>query len=127
MRTSGAAAGGLLALVALVIIASTIRLTVFARRTEIEVMRLVGATSGFIRGPFVVEGAITGACGAAAAFGVVVGIYVAVARAARASLPFVPLPSAQEVAVDLSWKILCWGVLIGVVGSLLAVRRHLRT
>jgi len=126
VRTFGAAAGGALALVALVIIGSTIRLTVFARRTEIEVMRLVGATAGFIRWPFVVEGAITGACGAVVAFVSVVALYAAVTHGARATLPFVPLPPVEQVALALVWKLILWGVVIGVVGSLLAVRRHLR-
>ena len=128
VRAFGAAAGGVLALIALVVIASTIRLTVHARRAEIEVMRLVGATAWFVRWPFVVEGVVTGACGALAALAVVAGSYALVARSARASLPFLllPLPTVQEVALDLSWKLLLWGVVIGAAGSLLAVRRYLR-
>ena len=126
VRAFGAAAGGALALIALVVIASTIRLTVYARRAEIEVMRLVGATTWFVRWPFVVEGAVTGVCGALVALAVVAGAYALVARSAHASLPFLPLPTAQEVAVDLSWKLLLWGMVIGVAGSLLAVRRYLR-
>ncbi|HYM70625.1 MAG TPA: permease-like cell division protein FtsX [bacterium] len=126
VRVFGAVVGGALALVALVIIASTIRLTVFARRAEIEVMRLVGATAWFIRWPFVVEGAVTGACGAAGAFVAVAGLYALVVHSARSSLPFLPLPEPEQVALGLLWKLLVWGVVIGVVGSLLAVRRHLR-
>jgi len=78
VRLVGAAAGGILALVALITIASTIRLTVFARRGEIEVMRLVGATAWFIRWPFVVEGAITGAAGACVAVIAVLAAYALV-------------------------------------------------
>ena len=89
-------------------------------------MRLVGATAWFVRWPFVVEGAITGTCGAVAALVVVAGVYGLIARSAHASLPFLPLPTAQEVALDLSWKLLLWGVVIGVAGSLLAVRRYVR-
>jgi cell division transport system permease protein len=126
VRGFGAATGGVLALIALVVISSTIRLTVYARRAEIEVMRLVGATAWFVRWPFVVEGAVTGACGALAAFAIVAGAYGVVAHGAEASVPFLPLPGAQEVAFDLSWKLLLWGVVIGVAGSLLAVRRYVR-
>jgi len=126
VRGFGAAAGGVLALIALVVIASTIRLTVYARRAEIEVMRLVGATAWFVRWPFVVEGAVTGACGALAALVLVAGSYAVLAGSAHASLPFLPLPTPQEVALDLSWKLLVWGIVIGVAGSLLAVRRYLR-
>jgi len=126
VRLFGAAAGGALAVVALIIIASTIRLTVFARRTEIEVMRLVGATAWFIRWPLVIEGAITGACGACAAVIIVLGVYALAAYGARGTLPFLPLPGPEQVALAVSWNLLLWGVVIGVVGRLLAVRRYLR-
>jgi hypothetical protein len=60
------------------------------------------------------------------AFVAVAGLYAAVAHGAQISLPFLPLPGAEQVALALFWKLLTWGVVIGVVGSLLAVRRHLR-
>lgn len=126
LRLAGAWAGGALALATLVIIAGAIQLTVLARRAEIEVMRLVGATSWFIRGPFLVEGAMTGACGAAGAVLFVAGAYTVVASAARTSLPFLPLPAPEQVALDVSWKLLLGGVAIGILGSLLAVRKHVR-
>lgn len=126
VRVGGTAAGVILACIALVVIAGTIRLTVFARRAEIEVMRLVGATAWFIRWPFVVEGAVTGACGAAGAAVAVATGYALLARSAARALPFVPLPGAGEVAFDVVWKLLVWGVLIGTVASLLAVRRYVR-
>jgi cell division transport system permease protein len=125
VRVGGAIVAGLLALVAMIIIVSTVRLTVFARRTEIEVMRLVGATSWFIRWPLVVEGALTGAVGAFAAVLLVAGMYAWLVVGAGASLPFLPLPSAEQVALTVTWKLLLWGVLIGTGGSLLAVRRYL--
>src|SRR6266513_345999 len=125
VRLGGAAAGGLLALAAVIIVLNTIRLTVFARRAEIEVMRLVGATAWFIRWPFVVEGALTGAAGALAALVLVAGAYTWLAWGARLSLPFLLLPSPQQVALMLAWKLMLWGVLIGIGGSLLAVRRYL--
>jgi cell division transport system permease protein len=126
VRLAGDAAGAALALVALVIIASAIRLTVFARRAEIEVMRLVGATAWFIRWPFLVEGAITGGCGAGGAVLLVAGAYTVVAYGARASLPFLLLPAPEQVALSVSWKLVLWGVVIGIIGSVLAVRRYLR-
>jgi cell division transport system permease protein len=125
VRWGGVVLGGALALVAVIIIVSTIRLTVFARRTEIEVMRLVGATAWFIRWPFVVEGALTGAAGAGLALLVVAGGYTWAAWGARASLPFLPLLSPGPVALMLAWKLSLWGICIGVGGSLLAVRRYL--
>lgn len=126
VRVGGTVATGVLALVALIIITSTIRLTVFARRAEIEVMRLVGATAGFIRWPFIVEGATTGACGALAAFLLVAGAYAALALRTQAVPTFLPLPAPEQVALAVLWKLLLWGVLLGILGSLLAVRRYLR-
>jgi cell division transport system permease protein len=126
VRVTGEVVAGLLAVVALIVIASTIRLTVLARRAEIEVMRLVGATAWFIRWPFVVEGAVTGACGAAVAVGVTSGAYAVLAGGLGSWLPFVPFPPADQVALDVSWKLLAWGVGIGVLGSVLAVRRSVR-
>jgi len=126
VRLAGTAAGVFLAGVALIVIAATIRLTVFARRTEIEVMRLVGATAWFIRWPFVVEGAVTGACGACGAAAVVGAGYALLIRGAAQALPFVSLPGAGEVAFEIVWKLLIWGVLIGVAASLFAVRRYVR-
>ena len=126
LRLAGAWAGGALALAALMIVAGVIRLTVIARRVEIDVMRLVGATAWFMRGPFVVEGAVTGACGAAGAVLLVAGAYTLMSSAARASLPFLLLPPPEQVAVDVSWKLLLGGVTIGILGSLLTVRKHVR-
>jgi cell division transport system permease protein len=120
VRLAGAVGGGGFALVALIIIVNTIRLTVLARRPEIEVMRLVGATAWFIRWPFVVEGAVTGALAGFAAMIVVTGAYGWIALA----LPFLPL-SPLQVALELTWKVLLWGIVIGIGGSLLAVRRFL--
>ena len=125
VRLGGLAASAGLALVAMIIIVNTIRLTVFARRMEIEVMRLVGATAWFIRWPFVIEGAITGAVAAGAALILVTGMYAWLAWTAGGSLPFLPLLSPLEVARVLAWKLLMWGVLIGIGASLLAVRRFL--
>lgn len=126
VRLGGSAAGALLACVALVVIAGTVRLTVFARRAEIEVMRLVGATAWFIRWPFVVEGAVTGACGACGAAAAVALGYAVIAGGAARAMPFVPLPGAGEVALDVVWKLVVWGVAIGVAASLLALRRYVR-
>jgi cell division transport system permease protein len=125
VRLAGVVASAGLALVAMIIIVNTIRLTVFARRMEIEVMRLVGATGWFIRWPFVIEGAITGAVAACAALILITGAYAWLAWTAGGSLPFLPLLSPLEVARDLAWKLMMWGVLIGIGGSLLAVRRFL--
>src|SRR5204862_8052707 len=59
---------------ALLVVANTIRLAVYARRDEIEIMKLVGATDGYVRAPFLLEGALQGLLGAALALGAVVGV-----------------------------------------------------
>jgi cell division transport system permease protein len=125
VRVGGTAAVAGLALVALIVITSTVRLTVFARRAEIEVMRLVGATAWFIRWPFIVEGALTGGCGALAAFVVVAAAYTALVHGARGTWDLLPLLSPGDVALAVFWKLSLWGILIGVLASLLAVRRYL--
>jgi len=125
VRLGGAALSVGLAIVAMIIIVNTIRLTVLARRTEIEVMRLVGATAWFIRWPFIVEGAVTGALAGVTALVLVSGAYTWLAWATGGSLPFLPMLSPLQVAVELAWKLLLWGALIGIAGSLLALRRFL--
>lgn len=125
VRLGGAIASGVLAFVAMIIIVNTIRLTVLARRTEIEVMRLVGATAWFIRWPFVIEGAVTGTLAGCAALTLVTGAYTWLAWTAGGALPFLTLLSPLQVALDLAWKVLLWGFVIGIGGSLLAVRRFL--
>lgn len=125
VRLGGVAISAGLAIVAMIIIVNTIRLTVLARRTEIDIMRLVGATAWFIRWPFVVEGAISGALAGVMALVLVSGAYTWLSWATGGSLPFLPLLSPLQVAVQLAWKLMLWGVLIGIAGSLLALRRFL--
>ena len=69
-----------LAIVSIVVINNTIRITVFARRKEIGIMKLVGATNGFIRFPFFVEGTTSGLISAALASGIVCGAYYALCQ-----------------------------------------------
>ena len=80
---------GVLAIVSIVVINNTIKITVFNRRKEIGIMKLVGATNGFIRFPFFVEGVTSGLIAAAIASGVVCGAYYALCRwYARIPAPF---------------------------------------
>jgi cell division transport system permease protein len=115
----------LLILASILLIANTIRLSLFARRREVEVMKLVGATDWFIRWPFVIEGTIVGAFGALIAIGVLALTKVAlldplVGRwtliAAPRTIPFVPLMLVLVLA----------GVGVSALGSGLSLRRFLR-
>lgn len=115
----------LLVIASVLLIANTIRLSLYARRREVEVMKLVGATDWFIRWPFVIEGVVVGAAGAVLALAVL-GVAKAVLLdplahnwtliAAPHTIPFPAL-----IAV-----LLATGVLVSAVGSGLSLRRFLR-
>lgn len=109
--------GGAFALVAALIIGTAIRIAIFARRDEIAIMQLVGATNGYIQRPFLLEGAMTGFLGGALAILLTWGTFQAV----------------YHFLFTLAWIPLSWvggglggGVLFGVLASGLAVRRYLR-
>jgi len=114
-------------LVAGIIISNTIRLTVFARRREIAIMQLVGATSTYIRLPFICEGLLDGFVGALLAVAL-----LAIARATLWPRLLEALPWAQ-IAVSpvdprvLAAELLVVGAAIGVLASWISVGRHLRT
>ena len=118
----------ILFVVTVFIISNTIKLTTFDRREEIAIMRMVGATNGFIRWPFVYEGFLLGLMCAVLAFFLQWGFYDAVARSVETSdtmqlleiIPFMQL--WQPVAVTFAAA----GLLMGVWGSLSAIRRFLR-
>lgn len=122
----GAGFVALLAVASVLLISNTIRLSIFARRREVEIMRLVGATSWFIRWPFVMEGVATGMMGATgAAILVIMANKFFIANVVD-KMPFLPF-SAE--AIPLFWLVVFvigGGTLLGSVGSGLALRRFLR-
>ena len=109
------------ALVAIAIIGVTIRISVFQRANEIAIMRLVGATNSFIRGPFVLEGTVKGVLGGAAALALCWASFAAFCAGMGADLPSLRFFSAGDMAL-----IMLFGTLIGLLGSLMSVGRHLR-
>ena len=117
----------LLFLVASVLlISNAIRLSIFARRKEIEVMKLVGASDGFVRTPFVFEGLLQGFVGAGLAALAVVWINFLFIDWAQNNLPYVPISSDAVNAPFVLVVLVAVGVGIGVVGSFLSVTRFLR-
>lgn len=118
----------MLLVISLFIIANTIKLATFHRREEIAIMKMVGATDGFIRWPFVFEGLLLGLFGAVIAFGLQWLLYSAMANGISNSdtmqlLEVVPFPNIwQPVAGIFAGA----GVVIGVGGSLMAIRRFLK-
>jgi len=115
---AGAALGLAFAAVAVIIIGATIRMAVLARSREISIMRLVGATDGFIRRPFLVEGSIKGILGGVLALGLT---WVAM-RVLEQYLHFQTAFFDHRLA---TLGVIC-GALIGLLGSAVSVGRHLR-
>jgi cell division transport system permease protein len=106
------------------LIANTIRLSIFARRREIEVMKLVGATNWFVRGPFMIEGLICGLIGSVAAV-----ILLVIGR--ELVLPSLPQVTATADVKALAFELIALvilgaGLLLGALGSALTVHRFLR-
>jgi len=119
-RIAGAAAavlGGAFAVVAALIIGAAVRMAIFARRDEITIMRLVGATESFVQGPFLIEGLMTGLLGGLVALPALYMTY----------------RTLSDSVFELEWLPDLWivggivgGGLVGLLASLLAVHRHLR-
>ena len=122
--TVGGVLSALLAIISLVIIMNTIRTAVYIRRTEIEIMKLVGASDWFVRWPFILEGVFGGIL--AAAFGAtVVGIaYHLVLSQANASV-YLGIPYDGAFLTGLIVVLVAVGAALGGVGSFLGVRRFL--
>ena len=117
----------LLFLVASVLlISNAIRLSIFARRKEIEVMKLVGASDGFVSTPFVFEGLLQAFAGATLAAFAVIWINLLFVDWSRNALPYVPISSDALNAVSTLLVLIAVGVAIGVMGSFLSVTRFLR-
>ena len=113
-RVAAAAIVGLLALAAAMTVGNVVRLTVAARRDEIEIMQLVGAPLAYVRGPFVAEGILQGGVGAALALTALTVTFLLV-RARFAGLSFLPWPMAAALLVG--------GMALGSLGGYLVARR----
>ncbi|MGH7613525.1 MAG: cell division protein FtsX [Gemmatimonadales bacterium] len=113
----GVVVGAAFATVAVIIIGTTIRMAVLQRSREIAIMRLVGATDGFIRRPFLLQGALKGLLGGLVAIGLSYAAYALINRFLIES-SFFSVPQALGIIV--------FGTVIGLMGSLLSVGRHLR-
>lgn len=113
--------------VAGIIISNTIRLTVYARRREIAIMQLVGATSTYIRLPFICEGLLDGVIGALLAVALLAAARAALWPRLLEALPWAQLTLAPVDVRMLAAQLVVVGAAIGVVGSWISVGRHLRT
>ena len=126
IRYIGAALIILLVFIALVFINNTIRLAIMARRKEIAIMRLVGASNGFIRGPFLMEGALHAIIGAALAIGSIELVRNLALPRLQTSLAFLPINVEPNTFLFIYLILLVAGLVIGLIGSMLAMRRYLK-
>lgn len=116
----------LLIFVAFVFINNTIRLSIMARQAEIGIMRLVGASNSFIRGPFLMEGVLQALLGYVLALIALVAMQVSLVPALMESLSFLNLAIPTMAYYAVYALLLVLGLIIGILGSTLAMRRYLK-
>ncbi len=116
----------LLALIGIFIISNTIKITMFARRREINIMKFVGATDGFIRGPFIVEGMVIGLIGSLVALIFVVFAYNYAIGYFYQNVGIFRIKSFGEIINMISLVFVVVGTFMGAVGSAFSIRKHLR-
>ncbi|NLY90605.1 MAG: ABC transporter permease [Firmicutes bacterium] len=116
----------LTALAVLYIVANTIQLTVYARRKEIEIMKLVGATDSFVRWPFLLEGVILGLLGAGLAVFLLTEAYAFLVQRLGLYRRFLPLRADQELKVQLMIVLFVMGLFFGSFGSRISLKRYLK-
>lgn len=119
-----------LVLVSIVVVSNTIKLTVQARGREIEIMKYVGATNWFIRGPFLLEGMLIGLISSGFACGIVALLYSKVVELIGPDLLVIigiPMVPVQFLSLNLAVIFVALGVSIGASGSIISMRRYLDT
>jgi len=126
VRLLGVGIMALLALAAVVLVAITIRLTVYARREEIMIMKYVGATDWFIRWPFFLEGVFLGLIGSLAAVVVLFWSYLSILKDISISLAFIRLISEPDLLWRISMAMVLAGTSLGALGSTISLRRFLK-
>ncbi|MCX7710192.1 MAG: permease-like cell division protein FtsX [Clostridia bacterium] len=120
----------ILLIVAMFIISNTIKLTVFARRKEINIMKYIGATDWFIRWPFVIEGIIIGFLGAVVAFVVISYGYSAIGDKVNSDLiysgiSFIKFVKMREIGFEIISLYAIIGSSVGAIGSVMSIRKYL--
>ena len=119
----------ILSLIAIFIIYNTIKLTVFSRRSDISIMKYVGATDWYIRFPFVIEGSILGLLGAVISILFIRNLYYYLYGLLFSSLSVLPLGSTiappNLIMTQVSFYFLVYGIMLGAVGSIFSLRKFL--
>jgi cell division transport system permease protein len=125
LSIGGIAVLAMMLIVTLFVIVNTIRIAVHARRDEIEIMKLVGATDWFVRWPFILEGMLVGTLGAIAAMIVVVAAAGPVASALVGFVEILPMSFGSAFLWQLVASVFALALLVGGGGAMLSVRTHL--
>lgn len=126
-RVVGLALLALVAAATAILVSNTLRLAVYARREEIEIMKLVGATDGYVSAPILLEGALQGLAGAALAVGVLAASTWALVPRLHEALPIAArITRADLLPGSLLVALLLGGTALGLVASALSLRRFLR-
>lgn len=124
MRLVGALLGGFLVLAVIFIVSNTIRLTIYSRKEELELLGLVGATRLFIKAPFLIEGVLQGAAGAVLAILILTAFYLGFLHNAGNFLSFNPAEAGLSfLSFNHLLGILCGGAALGFLGSLTSLKR----
>ena len=110
----------------LFIISNTIRLTVFARRREIGIMKYVGATNWFIRWPFLLEGLFLGFIGGIIADLALLQFYEFITVTIHRSLAFLPMVSMYPFMYQMGGALLLLSMIIGAIGSTISLKRYMK-
>jgi len=123
IRGVGWGLGALLTIAAALTVANVVRLALYARRDELEIMHLVGAPQVYVRGPFIMEGVLQGGLGALAAVLVLGGAFLAVrARYLTPLASAVNLPAVEFLPLEMCVLLVIGGMVVGCVGGLVAAR-----
>ncbi|GBF35549.1 cell division protein FtsX [Desulfocucumis palustris] len=126
VRLAGGGLMVILGVAALLLISTTIRLSLFARRREIGIMKFLGATNWFVRFPFLLEGMILGFVGAAIASSVVYLGYVSLVNRLDEVLPFVTLVTDRQILLTVTGGLMGIGIVVGALGSAFSVRKYIQ-
>ncbi len=127
LRLAAMVAFALVFLTAIIVVSATLQLAIFARREEIEIQKLVGGTDRFVRMPFLIEGVFQGLLSGSLALGAVFGLVRWVENKGSEVIGFLTLEGRLMVPWEkLAVEQLSLGVLLGLLGSFIAVRRFLR-
>ncbi len=131
LQKAGIVAVAVFATISVLIIFNTIQMAIFNRRDELQIMRLLGATTWYIRGPFVVETIIYGVLSAVISIFIINALFITASSSLQAtSLGILDIGYSQEFFQENFWRLLLMqlvlGILIGAVSSIIATRRYLK-